>query len=166
MNVNFEPIIRGLKVIFLKCKIRFIYVVFNCKRKKWGKKMSGNFLPLRGVWPLHGKCPSNFHFILNLFLNNSVPLIFCSGYEVGSWHSYSYYSKKTPRPVPWGCVIIKKMKHHAGCHVKKHPARCQKKQYSYPLIKKMLRDKHGALQNENMIILCYPRGVTTDLLDV
>ena len=27
-----------LKVIFLKCKIRFIYVGFNCKRKKGGKK--------------------------------------------------------------------------------------------------------------------------------
>ena len=25
-------------MIFLKCKIRFIYVGFNCKRKKWGKK--------------------------------------------------------------------------------------------------------------------------------
>ena len=45
MNVNFEPIIRGLNVIFLtetKCKIRFIYVGVNCK-KKWGKKMSGNY---------------------------------------------------------------------------------------------------------------------------
>ena len=31
-----------LKVIFLKCKIRFIYVGFNCKRKKVGQKMSGN----------------------------------------------------------------------------------------------------------------------------
>ena len=44
MNVNFEPIVRGL--IFLtetKCKIRFIYVGFNCKRKKFGKKMSGNY---------------------------------------------------------------------------------------------------------------------------
>ena len=31
----------NLKVIFLtetKCKIRLIYVRFNCKRKKWGKK--------------------------------------------------------------------------------------------------------------------------------
>ena len=40
-HVNFEPIIRGLKMIFLtgtKCKIHFIYVGFNCKRKKWGKK--------------------------------------------------------------------------------------------------------------------------------
>ena len=38
-NVNFDPILRGLKVIFLtetKCKIRFIYVGFNCKRKKVG----------------------------------------------------------------------------------------------------------------------------------
>ena len=35
-------------MIFLtetKCKIRFIYVGFNCKRKKWGKKMSGNLWP-------------------------------------------------------------------------------------------------------------------------
>ena len=35
MNVNFEPIIRGLKVIFLretKCKICFIYVGVNCKK--------------------------------------------------------------------------------------------------------------------------------------
>ena len=40
-DVNFEPIIRGLKSDIL-CKIRFIYVGFNCKRKKWGKKMSGN----------------------------------------------------------------------------------------------------------------------------
>ena len=34
------------KVIFLtetKCKIRFIYVGFNNKRKKWGRKMSGNY---------------------------------------------------------------------------------------------------------------------------
>ena len=41
MNVNFEPIIRGLKSDILtdtKCKILFIYVGFNCKRKKWGKK--------------------------------------------------------------------------------------------------------------------------------
>ena len=41
MNFNFEPIIRGLKVIFFtetKCKIRFIYARFNCKRKKWGKR--------------------------------------------------------------------------------------------------------------------------------
>ena len=44
MNVNFEPIIRGLKSEknFFKCKIRFIYVGFKRKRKKWGKKMSGN----------------------------------------------------------------------------------------------------------------------------
>ena len=35
-NVNFEPIIRGLKSDILKCKIRFIYVGFNCKRKKGG----------------------------------------------------------------------------------------------------------------------------------
>ena len=41
VNVNFKPIIRGLKSDNLtetKCKIRFIYVGFNCKRQKWGKK--------------------------------------------------------------------------------------------------------------------------------
>ena len=51
MNVNFEPIIRGLKTIFLtetKCKILFIYVGVNCKRKKWGEKMAKTIL--------------NFHF--------------------------------------------------------------------------------------------------------
>ena len=34
-----------LKVIFFietKCRIRFIYVGFNCKRKKGGKEMSRN----------------------------------------------------------------------------------------------------------------------------
>ena len=42
-NVNPQPIIRE-QVIFLtetKCKIRSIYVRFNCKRKKLGKKMGG-----------------------------------------------------------------------------------------------------------------------------
>ena len=44
-NINFEPIIRVLKMIFLtgtKCKIRFMYVRINCKRKnrvnKWMEK--------------------------------------------------------------------------------------------------------------------------------
>ena len=48
MNVNFESIIRGPKktIFFIgtKCKIHFIYIGFNCKRKKWaknGQKMSG-----------------------------------------------------------------------------------------------------------------------------
>ena len=37
MNVNFEPIVGGLKVIFLtetKCKIRVTYVEVNCKRNE------------------------------------------------------------------------------------------------------------------------------------
>ena len=41
-NANFEPIIRGLKVIFFTettCKIHVIYVGFNCKRKNWGKNV-------------------------------------------------------------------------------------------------------------------------------
>ena len=40
-----NPLEEDLKVIFLtetKCKARFIYVRFNYKRKKWGKKMDGN----------------------------------------------------------------------------------------------------------------------------
>ena len=41
-------------MIFLKCKIRFIYVGFNCKRKKWGKKMSGNRQMANAIL--------NFHF--------------------------------------------------------------------------------------------------------
>ena len=43
-NVNFEPIIRGLNMICInrtKCKFRFIYARFNCKRKKMGFKMDG-----------------------------------------------------------------------------------------------------------------------------
>ena len=43
-------------MIFLKCKIRFIYVGFNCKRKKWGKKMSGNFAIKGGGRTPNGKC--------------------------------------------------------------------------------------------------------------
>ena len=49
-NVNFEPIKRGLKndnLTGTRCKIRFIYVRFNCKRQKVGQKMGGK-LPLRG----------------------------------------------------------------------------------------------------------------------
>ena len=34
-----------------------------------------------------------------------------------------------------------------------------------PLIQKTSRDKHGAQQNEKVIIFCYPRVVTTDLHD-
>ena len=50
-------------MIFLKCKIRFIYVGFNCKRKKWGKKMSGNFaIKGGGVGPLMANAIKNFHF--------------------------------------------------------------------------------------------------------
>ena len=53
-------------MIFLKCKIRFIYVGFNCKRKKWGKKMSGNFAIKGGgeggVGRLMANAILNFHF--------------------------------------------------------------------------------------------------------
>ena len=43
----FELIIRRLKNdIFngTKCKVCFIYVGFNCKRKKWGKIISRNYV--------------------------------------------------------------------------------------------------------------------------
>ena len=47
-----------------KCKIRFIYVGFNCKRKKWGKKMSGNLCHQGGwgVGPVMANVILNFHF--------------------------------------------------------------------------------------------------------
>ena len=54
-------------MIFLKCKIRFIYVGFNCKRKKWGKKMSGN---LGKFGKYHLKFPFIFYtFFFLLHLN-------------------------------------------------------------------------------------------------
>ena len=40
---------KDIRAIFFtetKCKIRFVYVRFNCKRKKWGKKMDGNCVHL------------------------------------------------------------------------------------------------------------------------
>ena len=52
-------------MIFLKCKIRFIYVGSNYKRKKWGKKMSGNFAIKGGGGgggPLRENAILNFHF--------------------------------------------------------------------------------------------------------
>ena len=52
-------------MIFLKCKIRFIYVGFNCKRKKWGKKcleiMSIKGGSEGGVRRLMEKSILNFH---------------------------------------------------------------------------------------------------------
>ena len=64
-----------LKVIFLtetKCKIRFIDVGFNCKRKKWGKKRDGNHVHSKGREggpTLNGKFHFKFQFC---FLNPSV----------------------------------------------------------------------------------------------
>ena len=57
---------------FLKCKIRFIYVGFNYKRKKIGVKKCLEILPLRGgggVGPLMANAILNFHFD---FLNPSL----------------------------------------------------------------------------------------------
>ena len=52
-------------MIFLKCKIRFIYVGFNCKRKKSGVKNVWKFVPLRGgegVGRLMANAILHFHF--------------------------------------------------------------------------------------------------------
>ena len=53
-------------MIFLKCKIRFIYVGFNCKRKKGGQKNVWKFVLLRGGGGggrrLMAKTILNFHF--------------------------------------------------------------------------------------------------------
>ena len=60
-------------MIFLKCKIRLIYVRFSCKRKKWGEKMSGNFaIKGGGGGPLMANAILNFHFD---FLNPSLILL-------------------------------------------------------------------------------------------
>ena len=52
-------------MIFLtetKCKIRFIYVGFNCKRKKWGKKCLEIMSIEGGGRRLMEKSILNFHF--------------------------------------------------------------------------------------------------------
>ena len=50
-------------MIFLKCKIRFIYVGFNCKRKKVGKKNVWKFCHSGwGVRRLMANAILNFHF--------------------------------------------------------------------------------------------------------
>ena len=52
MNVNFEPIRRGLKTIFLsetKCKIRFIYVGrIPLQKKKSGVKKCLEIMSIKG----------------------------------------------------------------------------------------------------------------------
>ena len=67
----FEPIITRLKDDFFtetKSEIRFIYVGFNCKIKKWGKKMMdiSSSRGGRGGPTLNGKFIENFHFFLIL----------------------------------------------------------------------------------------------------
>ena len=52
-------------MIFLKCKIRFIYVGFNCKRKKSGVKKCLEICAIKGgggVGPLMANAILNFHF--------------------------------------------------------------------------------------------------------
>ena len=49
-------------MIFLKCKIRFIYVGFNCKRKKWGKKCLVCAIKGGGGRRLMANAILNFHF--------------------------------------------------------------------------------------------------------
>ena len=50
-------------MIFLKCKIRFIYVGVNCKRKKRDKKMSRNYYYWGGPTP-YGENHLKFPFWL------------------------------------------------------------------------------------------------------
>ena len=63
-------------MIFLKCKIRFIYVGFSCKKKKSGVKKCLEILPLRGGGGGGGRLMANailnFHFD---FLNTSLTSI-------------------------------------------------------------------------------------------
>ena len=78
-------------MIFLKCKIRFIYVGFNCKRKKWGKKMSENLCHQGGgVGRLMANAILNFHFDywhpslthgprMDVICYSEVCIFFCSG---------------------------------------------------------------------------------------
>ena len=47
MNVNFEPIMRGLKSGVFKCKICYMYAGFNCERRS-GVKNVWKFVLLRG----------------------------------------------------------------------------------------------------------------------
>ena len=51
-------------MIFLKCKIRFIYVGFNCKRKKSGVKKCLEICAINGggVGRLIANTILNFHF--------------------------------------------------------------------------------------------------------
>ena len=54
-------------MIFLtetKCKICFIHVGFNCKRKKWGKKKSGNYVHLK--FPFWLFAPLPYHVRLQM----------------------------------------------------------------------------------------------------
>ena len=37
-----KPSLRVIVLTETKCKIRFIYVIFDCKRKKWDKKLNAN----------------------------------------------------------------------------------------------------------------------------
>ena len=93
-------------MIFLteaKCKIRFIYVGFNCKRKKWGKKCL-EIMTIKGgggVWRLMEKTILNFHFdylhpslIITLFSENSTT--FSTGFNHCNF-SFPSRSRSFPR---------------------------------------------------------------------
>ena len=67
-----NQLLEDLKVIFLtetKCKIRFIHLGFNCKRKKWDKCLE--IITIKGGGRrLMEKTILNFHFdYLNPSLN-------------------------------------------------------------------------------------------------
>ena len=78
-------------MIFLtetKCKIRLIYVRFNCKRKKWGKKWMEILSIKGGGLMLDGKFYFKLHFVFrntSLRKNN-----FCSWQNGIIWITYKY----------------------------------------------------------------------------
>ena len=86
-------------MIFLtetKCKIRFIYVGFNCKRQKWGKKCL-EIMTIKGGSGAGGLTPNgktilNFHFdYWNPSLNENVDI--ASASHVQEWVECSVKAK-------------------------------------------------------------------------
>ena len=82
-------------MIFLtetKCKIRFICVGFNCKRKKGGLKNVCELCPLRGegVRRLMEKSILNFHFD---YWNISLGIGFCKHHIMTKCRLFLYVSK-------------------------------------------------------------------------
>ena len=88
-------------MIFLKCKIRFIYVGFNCKRKKWSKKCL-EICAIKGgggvVGRLMAKTILYFHFD---YWNTSLPS--------REWKQPNYTTKKAS--IQWIAPVNGKKSH-------------------------------------------------------